>query len=256
MLCTALQDPITNIRDDVSMRNCTAVLMLHRCTTPWLVVLLHRPMYVVYPHKSNREVGEHIRNQIEPLLLQHKVDMTIAGHVHSYYRTCPVQDEDCTDEYGTLQAVPTVSAMPHDIQPGGGVSASGAADGINSLRGEVASRSSTDSSISTLLLSNLKSAAPATTSDSLQKGRHGIVHFVIGSAGHKLSDVERGQEDWCAETIVRWGFGRFTVRGSRSLLAEYVSSETGEVLDSVELQATDAARGAVCGAGRAAVATN
>jgi hypothetical protein len=229
-------------------------------------------MYVVYPHKSNREVGEHIRNQIEPLLLQYKVDMTIAGHVHSYYRTCPVQDEDCTDEYGTLQAVPSLSAMPHDIKPGGAVSAPRAADGINSLRGEVASRSSTDSSIAMMLLSHPKPKAPpaaaaaattasavpevATTSDSLKQRRHGIVHFVIGSAGHKLSDVERGQEEWCAETIVRWGFGRFTVRGSRSLLAEYVSSETGEVLDSVELQATESARGAVCGAGQAAVATS
>lgn len=29
-----------------------------RCVTPWLVVASHRPMYVVYPHKSNRDVGE------------------------------------------------------------------------------------------------------------------------------------------------------------------------------------------------------
>ena len=28
-----------------------------RCVTPWLVLLIHRPMYVVHPHKSNRIVG-------------------------------------------------------------------------------------------------------------------------------------------------------------------------------------------------------
>ena len=28
-----------------------------RCTTPWLVVAMHRPMYVVYPHKANRIVA-------------------------------------------------------------------------------------------------------------------------------------------------------------------------------------------------------
>jgi len=28
-----------------------------RCVTPWLVAAMHRPMYVVYPHKSNRIVG-------------------------------------------------------------------------------------------------------------------------------------------------------------------------------------------------------
>ena len=28
-----------------------------RCLTPWLVVGMHRPMYVVHPHKSNRIVA-------------------------------------------------------------------------------------------------------------------------------------------------------------------------------------------------------
>jgi hypothetical protein len=44
-----------------------------------VVLLLHRPMYVAYPHKSNREVADHLRAQMEPLLLQHKVDLTVAG---------------------------------------------------------------------------------------------------------------------------------------------------------------------------------
>ena len=32
-----------------------------RCRTPWVVLSMHRPMYVVYPHKSNRVVGDHLR---------------------------------------------------------------------------------------------------------------------------------------------------------------------------------------------------
>ena len=32
-----------------------------RCSTPWLVLSMHRPMYVVYPHKSNRIVADHLR---------------------------------------------------------------------------------------------------------------------------------------------------------------------------------------------------
>ena len=32
-----------------------------RCCTPWLVVGMHRPMYVPYPHKSNRVVGRHLQ---------------------------------------------------------------------------------------------------------------------------------------------------------------------------------------------------
>lgn len=57
-----------------------------RCRTPWLVVGLHRPMYVVYPHKDNRVVGDHIRDAIEDVLVRYDVDLTIAGHVHTYYR--------------------------------------------------------------------------------------------------------------------------------------------------------------------------
>lgn len=30
---------------------------VNRCRTPWVVLLSHRPMYVVHPHKSNRIVG-------------------------------------------------------------------------------------------------------------------------------------------------------------------------------------------------------
>jgi hypothetical protein len=71
------------------------------------------------------------------------------------------------------------------------------------------------------------------------------VHFTIGSAGHKLSEVERGQEDWLAASVQRYGFGRFSVEGGNRLVAEYVGSESGRVLDSVEVRAT-AERQAMC----------
>ncbi|KXZ48140.1 hypothetical protein GPECTOR_30g236 [Gonium pectorale] len=69
-----------------------------RCATPWLVVALHRPMYVVYPHKDNRVVGEHIRAALEPLLLEYDVDLTISGHVHAYVRSCSVAEFACAGE--------------------------------------------------------------------------------------------------------------------------------------------------------------
>lgn len=157
-------------------------------------------MYVVYPHKSNREVGDHIRASTEPLLLQYKVDLTVAGHVHSYYRTCAVYDEECVGpgSYDSSTASSDVSAdedRHHDCGSGG--------------------------------------------------CDHGIVHFVIGSAGHKLSEVERGQEEWVSSTIRQWGYGRFSVQGRDRLLAEFVSSESGEVLDTVKVQST-AARAQLC----------
>eukprot|EP00878_Enallax_costatus_P033572 GHUV01037094.1.p1 GENE.GHUV01037094.1~~GHUV01037094.1.p1 ORF type:complete len:194 (-),score=41.61 GHUV01037094.1:32-613(-) len=169
----------------VSMNLC--LHCLHRCVTPWLVVLLHRPMYVVYPHKSNREVAEHIRGNIEQLMRQYKVDLTVAGHVHSYYRTCAVYDEHCISEDSYAD-----NRRHHACDSG--------------------------------------------------DCEHGTVNFVIGSAGRKLSEVERGQETWVSSAIREWGYGRFTVQGSETMLVEFVSSETGEVLDDVVVTATAARR--------------
>jgi hypothetical protein len=165
-----------------------------RCATPWVVVSMHRPMYVVYPHKSNRDVGDHLRDYLEVrgrirgsgrasflmarfrvrsrpgpferlsqgegpdsrtregsngarsrrlratgvgfwmcahhfasprpssftlahttptrslfslinlqgLMLEFRVDVVISGHVHSYYRTCSVREEQCTDDYSGI----------------------------------------------------------------------------------------------------------------------------------------------------------
>lgn len=48
-----------------------------RCAAPWLAVAMHRPMYVVFPHKSNRVVGEHLRDSLEDLFEASQVTMTL-----------------------------------------------------------------------------------------------------------------------------------------------------------------------------------
>jgi hypothetical protein len=169
-------------------------------------------MYVVYPHKSNREVGEHLRSNIEDLLLRYKVDATISGHVHSYYRTCPVHDGEC---------IPGWSSPPTHEQAAGLMSGS--------------SNGSMRSTQNTYGCGDMENGADGSASNKCQ---HGMAHFVIGSAGRKLADVERGQEEWCVATLHEWGYGRFTVEGRDSLIMEFVSSETGEVLDSVTLRGT------------------
>ncbi|KAI8467130.1 MAG: Metallo-dependent phosphatase-like protein [Monoraphidium minutum] len=156
-----------------------------RCRTPWLVLLMHRPIYVVYPHKSNRQVGEHIRAALEPLLRRHLVDLAISGHVHSYYRTCPVFDESCTDGDDETSA-------------GGRIRRGGGGGG----------------------------------------GGHGTVHLVVGSAGHKLSALEEGQEEWVAAAERVWGYTRFSVESGSRMAVEFVESETGRVLDAFELAAS------------------
>jgi hypothetical protein len=73
-----------------------ALAAVDRCVTPWLVVAGHRPLYVPFPHKSNREVGDHLRGFLEPLLEAAGVDVYVSGHVHAYARTCNVwRDGQC-----------------------------------------------------------------------------------------------------------------------------------------------------------------
>ena len=63
--------------------------------TPWLFIGMHRPMYVPYPHKSNRIVGRHLQDILEDLFLDYEVDLVMTGHVHLYARTCSVRRDHC-----------------------------------------------------------------------------------------------------------------------------------------------------------------
>jgi hypothetical protein len=151
------------------------------------------------------------------------VDVTVAGHVHSYYRTCAVAEEECVD---------------------GGDDDSGRFGGSGASKGARAARKGAGSGAAPGSSSSSTSSSTSSSASRLQwsQDEHGVVHFVIGSAGRKLSDVDRGQEEWCAASLLEWGFGRFTVKGPARLLVEYVASESGVVLDAVEVVASEPRR--------------
>ena len=71
--------------------------------TPWLIVNLHRSMYSSEKYSSDNIAGQHIRQELEHLFHKYRVDMVIAGHYHSYERTCRVYQEHCVED-GTMHA--------------------------------------------------------------------------------------------------------------------------------------------------------
>ncbi|KAL3599675.1 hypothetical protein D5086_007593 [Populus alba] len=65
-----------------------------RSKTPWLIFTGHRTMY---SSSTNRlfDLDDRFSKAVEPLLLQHKVDLALFGHVHNYERTCSVYQSNC-----------------------------------------------------------------------------------------------------------------------------------------------------------------
>jgi acid phosphatase len=55
---------------------------LRASKAPWRIVTLHRPLYSSGFHGGSRA----LRQALEPLLVQHRVALVLAGHEHSYER--------------------------------------------------------------------------------------------------------------------------------------------------------------------------
>merc|ERR1712151_1271066 len=61
----------------------------NRSITPWIVVAFHVPWYTSSEHHGMSEAA-FMRDAMEDLLYNAKVDIVLSGHVHGYERTKPV----------------------------------------------------------------------------------------------------------------------------------------------------------------------
>jgi len=61
---------------------------VNRTKTPWVILEMHRPLYESEFFPSEAQVGYFLRKEFEVLLYNYKVDMVLAGHYHSYQRSC------------------------------------------------------------------------------------------------------------------------------------------------------------------------
>lgn len=50
---------------------------------------------------QSSNVAKQMREELEPLMMKHFVDVALWGHEHHYERTCPVYQGQC---YGTLES--------------------------------------------------------------------------------------------------------------------------------------------------------
>ena len=78
---------------------------VNRASTPFVIVTSHRPMYNSENYQSDYTVELYIREYLEPLLETYYVDLFLAGHYHSYERTCKVLKEVCHDDMLDMQGI-------------------------------------------------------------------------------------------------------------------------------------------------------
>ena len=66
-----------------------------RSVTPWVIMSLHRPMYLPTTYWKDINNAERLLSDWEVLFLKYKVDVVFSGHEHSYSRTCPIFNGTC-----------------------------------------------------------------------------------------------------------------------------------------------------------------
>jgi len=74
---------------------------IDRLTTPWIIVVMHCPWYSSNMNHYSDSQTILMRDSMEDLFNEYKVNIVFNGHVHDYERTYPVYRND-TDIHGTV----------------------------------------------------------------------------------------------------------------------------------------------------------
>ncbi len=81
----------------------------NRKAVPWVVFAIHRPLYSSDASEfSEHSPGSFRLRQLEGLLLENKVDLTVSGHQHAYERCHPARN-------GTVLAYPRKNYFNEDV---------------------------------------------------------------------------------------------------------------------------------------------
>lgn len=63
----------------------------NRDETPWLIVTFHAPFYNTFNNHKNETESFLMQQAMEPLFVEHNVNLVISGHIHAYMRSHPMR---------------------------------------------------------------------------------------------------------------------------------------------------------------------
>ena len=66
-----------------------------RAVTPWVLVGIHRPIVETEMYAGDYAVAAGLRAILEPVLLANNVNVVVAGHYHSFQRSCRMASLKC-----------------------------------------------------------------------------------------------------------------------------------------------------------------
>ncbi|GLE02468.1 hypothetical protein PINS_up011306 [Pythium insidiosum] len=93
---------------------------VNRTATPWIVVTTHRMMYSTkIDLDDDRRVGMHLREEMEQLLMKHRVNLVLSGHQHSYERSCAVYQGKCASDGRSAPVHIVVGTAGYDLSNSG-----------------------------------------------------------------------------------------------------------------------------------------
>lgn len=87
---------------------------------PFTIVYFHKPPYSKGSHDSDTELDmKHLREHVNPLFEQYKVDLVIAGHSHVYERSYPIRGHwGVNDTFDAATHVVATSTSPNQYVVG------------------------------------------------------------------------------------------------------------------------------------------
>lgn len=81
-----------------------------RSRTPYVVVIQHREIYTA--ESDDDKFNPRVQAALEPLFIEHQVDLNIGAHIHEYERTCAMREGQCVEGGTTYIVDGTAGAYP------------------------------------------------------------------------------------------------------------------------------------------------